>query len=297
MSKKIFWIASYPKSGNTLLRSIISSLFFSDNGVFDFNIIKKIDQFEVTERLNFIKNLNEEDYCNLNKIDIISKYWQIIQHHESKKIKKDFGFLKTHSALISINSNVFTSETLTKGYIYVIRDPRDVVISWSKHSGLELNESIDFITNDNSCNAWVSKKKLKKENKILCYISSWKQNVISWTKNNIMVPKLLIKFEDLVYNKENVILDIIYFFKKNYNIEIRNVDNKIKNILHSTNFQTMKKLEEKFGFKEAVNGPFFRDGSKNQWQNILNDNQIEKLENCFKETMKECGYKFKKELK
>ena len=41
----IIWIASYPKSGNTWLRSIISALVYSDDGIFDFNLLKKIQQF------------------------------------------------------------------------------------------------------------------------------------------------------------------------------------------------------------------------------------------------------------
>ena len=45
MFKHIFWIASYPKSGNTLLRSIIASLFFSENGLFDFHIRTFHDQW------------------------------------------------------------------------------------------------------------------------------------------------------------------------------------------------------------------------------------------------------------
>ena len=32
MSKHIFWISSYPKSGNTLVRAMISALFFSKDG-------------------------------------------------------------------------------------------------------------------------------------------------------------------------------------------------------------------------------------------------------------------------
>ena len=40
MNKHIFWIASYPKSGNTLLRSILSALFSSD-GNFNFELLKK----------------------------------------------------------------------------------------------------------------------------------------------------------------------------------------------------------------------------------------------------------------
>ena len=41
----IIWLASYPKSGNTWVRSIISSLLYSDDGDFNFELIKKIKQF------------------------------------------------------------------------------------------------------------------------------------------------------------------------------------------------------------------------------------------------------------
>ena len=55
MNKHIFWIASYPKSGNTLLRAIVSSLFFSEDGCFDFKLLKKIPVIEDTSNLEFIK--------------------------------------------------------------------------------------------------------------------------------------------------------------------------------------------------------------------------------------------------
>ena len=41
----IFWIASYPKSGNTWLRALISTYYYSENGVFEDKLLKKIDQF------------------------------------------------------------------------------------------------------------------------------------------------------------------------------------------------------------------------------------------------------------
>ena len=41
----IFWIASYPKSGNTWLRALISSYYYSKDGVFQEKIIKNIGQF------------------------------------------------------------------------------------------------------------------------------------------------------------------------------------------------------------------------------------------------------------
>ena len=46
MDKNIVWIASYPKSGNTWIRSVLSSLFYTDGGNFNFNILKKINTFD-----------------------------------------------------------------------------------------------------------------------------------------------------------------------------------------------------------------------------------------------------------
>lgn len=41
----IMWLASYPKSGNTFIRSLLSSYFFSEDGIFNFNLLKNIKQF------------------------------------------------------------------------------------------------------------------------------------------------------------------------------------------------------------------------------------------------------------
>ena len=76
MSKHIFWINSYPKSGNTLVRAILSSLFFTKDGNFNFEIIKNISQFEMSERLNFIKDISKKDFMSLGDITVLSKYFQ-----------------------------------------------------------------------------------------------------------------------------------------------------------------------------------------------------------------------------
>ena len=41
----IIWLASYPKSGNTLIRALLASYFFTQNGLFNFNLIRNISQF------------------------------------------------------------------------------------------------------------------------------------------------------------------------------------------------------------------------------------------------------------
>ena len=50
----ILWLASYPKSGNTLLRSLLSAYFYSKDGLFNFELLKNIPYFPSH---NFFKNL------------------------------------------------------------------------------------------------------------------------------------------------------------------------------------------------------------------------------------------------
>ena len=74
MNKKIYWISSYPKSGNTWMRAIVSSFIFNPEGNFNFNLLKFIEQFEKEKWFNFLNsNLNENK--NLSDIKFISKYW------------------------------------------------------------------------------------------------------------------------------------------------------------------------------------------------------------------------------
>ena len=56
----IIWLASYPKSGNTWVRSILGSLLFTDDGIFDFKYLNKLKQYPGHVYLEgFIKDPND----------------------------------------------------------------------------------------------------------------------------------------------------------------------------------------------------------------------------------------------
>ena len=291
MSKHIFWISSYPKSGNTLVRAIISALFFSKDGKFQLDQIKHTGQFERRDRLNLIKKINEKEFYNLDQLKILSKYWITLQNRENMKIEKGFGFIKSHSSYVSMFNNWFTTLNNTAGYIYIIRDPRDVAISWAKHANLSYDDSISFMLNFNSCIEWAqTNSELPDKIKPKTFLSSWDEHVLSWTNNNLEVPKLVLKYEDLVYEKEDVIKIIFKFFEKNFKIKFNSDDKKIANIVESTSFEELRSQESKFGFAEASSGVFFRRGEKNQWKNELNVQQIARLENKFRDFINKFSY-------
>ncbi len=276
-NKKILWIASYPKSGNTWIRAIIASLFFSDDGVFQFKLFKKIPNFERKENYQFVESLNKNDYINLSNLKIITKY----RLEAQKRVNINYGnvaFFKTHSSNISINNLPYTNEETTLGLIYIVRDPRDIVVSYSHHKSLNIDNAINLILNESVI--------YNKNNPQI--LSSWNHHYNSWL--SLKVPKLVIKYEDLLNDTEHSLRIITEYFSLNYKLEIINLEKKVKNILESTNFKKFQEYEKLFGFNEAKKGNFFREGKSMQWKKELNKEQINKIEKAFRKNMITFGY-------
>ena len=69
--KKIIWISSYPKSGNTWMRYLLSNYFYNFSKKFDQRIINNIKKFHTD---NLFKT-NENSFAVKNNPYEISKYW------------------------------------------------------------------------------------------------------------------------------------------------------------------------------------------------------------------------------
>tara|TARA_A100001234_G_scaffold63806_1_gene55404 strand:- start:138 stop:971 length:834 start_codon:yes stop_codon:yes gene_type:complete len=275
----IFWLASYPKSGNTLLRSILATYFFSEDGIFNFNHLYKIGQFPSLihfENLGIDTSDSDQIYSNIIKA-------QELINNSSNQLK----FFKTHSALAKINNNNFTDFKNTLGAIYIIRDPRNVVTSFAHHYQIDSDEATKCLLNEKFWN-------YKNEKVPKTFLSSWKQNYNSWKQLNDKT--LFIKYEDLIKNKKTVLIRVFKFFESlGAKLELDMV--KLNKVIKSTEFEKMKDMETKETFRESIvdkktgkKRPFFNLGPKNDWKKILSDENREKIEKAFKEEMIELGY-------
>ena len=184
--------------------------------------------------------------------------------------------------------NYFTDIKRTLGFVYIIRDPRDIAISYAHHSASSLDGTILHMKNNTASIDYdqnTSNNKIKPQT----FLSRWDVHVKSW--GLFRVPNLVLRYEDLIKKKKKIIYKIIVFFEKNYNFKFHNVDHKIENIILSTDFETLKKNEEKYGFDEAIkNQSFFNAGKSQQWKTQLNPAQKNLIENEFKEEMVKFKY-------
>ena len=282
----IIWIASYPKSGNTWLRSIISALVYSDDGIFDFNLLKKIQQFP--EKIYF-KDLIK-DFGNF---DEIKSNWIFAQ--DKINLDNKIKFFKTHQGKYTVNGDNFTNNVNTKAVIYVVRDPRNVVNSISNHFSLSIENSLKFMLSPKLIGNIKNFDESFIENKpgMLTLLGKWNDHYRSWTRNKTNL--LLIKYEDLIQNPNNEMDKIIYFLKKY--LEFDTSIEKNKNIIKTTSFDYLKKMEKKGLFNEApINKKtktqidFFNKGPKNQWEDRFETEIAKSIETNFAKEMKELNY-------
>ena len=279
----ILWLASYPKSGNTLVRSILSAYFFSNNGKFDFNLLKNIKQFP---DLNLFKNLG----INILEQTEIIKNYIYAQEEINKRDKNALRFLKSHQVLNGINGYQFTNYKNSLGVIYIVRDPRKVVLSDANHNQISIEESFKTMCNNN-----LLKGKGNFTGKVETYAGSWSSNYNSWKEFKKLNKYLLIKYEDIVKKPEEAFRIIFNFINKISKTQTEIDENKLKNVLKTTNFEYLQNLEKSQGFPEAVrdnqgkNVQFFKYGETNSGVEIP-ELIKKKIEQSFSSEMKELGY-------
>jgi len=288
MKQSIIWVASYPKSGNTMIRAFLSAYFFTNKGILeDFSPLKNISSFNNFNNFNHIENFPELDFFKKNPEDI-SKYWEKNQHAINIKYDSEVVFFKTHNALIKHNSNYFTDNKLTKCFIYVVRDPRSIVLSSKEHYGFrDYEEAVDVLLSDKWISYVTEQPKLLPE-----FILSWKANFLSWqnfyAKNN--KKGIILRYEDLVNNPNDTFLILINFLQKHLKFSIN--QKKLINSINSIHFNNLKELENKNGFyeKSKKSEKFFRKGETKEWENFLSTKLIDKINHNFKKEMEYLNY-------
>ena len=291
----IIWLASYPKSGNTWVRTIINQIIFDDvkskNEVFD--NLSRIKRYPSKADIIGLPQISKTGSPTKEEqkqvIDFTVKNWENSQNNINKNNK--INILKTHNMLCNINLDgqdyPFANIKNSLGVIHIVRDPRNIVTSAKNHFSIETEEeSVEMLSDKYNWTGFTN-------NEIPQLLSSWGNHYNSWKK----FPKnyLLIKYEDLVSDIKKEILRIKEYLSNHFECKIS--ETKVIEIEKNTSFENFKELESNGKFNEnsinEVTGDrktFFNLGPKNNWKIILKKENSNKIEKIFFNEMKELGY-------
>ena len=280
----ILWLASYPKSGNTWVRTFLSTLIYSENNHVSFENLNKIRTFPKIRDFHGLCN-------NVQNRDELIKKWVTAQ--EVINLNPEVKIFKTHNVMCNIKGYNFSDLKNSLGVIHVVRDPRNVLSSIMNHFSIsDQNDAKRFIFNDYN---WIglTDSNRKKNFEIPIYIGSWGLHFNSWKT----FPKnyLLIKYENLLKDPQKEFDKLCGFVKKF--IRIDKDKNMIQKIIEQTSFSNMQKKEDKnlftenvFDLKSKDKIKFFNLGPKNNWKKIIDKKISNEIENNFKNEMSELGY-------
>ena len=270
----ILWLASYPKSGNTFVRALISSYLNNE----DDNVFSKMKGIRSFPKKSSFNGIVDDDLIKKDNMQLF-KYFLSAQ----KKINENnkLNFVKTHNFFGSTNGYEFTDKKNTAGAIHIVRDPRAVAVSYAYHSDISFEKSINLLLMENRIginDGGYQEARM-----------SWKVHFNSWL--NCSFPKLLIKYEDLNKDTHNTFKKILIFINQFLGNKFEINEDKIKKTIDICAFSNLSKLESEIGFKEKQkNVRFFRKGENKEWKKVLPPELIRKIENHSLEELKKLNY-------
>ena len=274
----IYWLASYPKSGNTWVRAFIANLLNEEPDAIDINAmhtgaIASARQW-VESALDF--DIDELSYDEIDRLRPNAYRWlsQQLDCPGYHKIHDAYTYLTNGEPLIPIDA--------TKGALCIIRNPLDVSISLAHHSSLTIDEVIESIGSNN--HAFCNNPKYF-HNQLRQWILGWSDHVSSWV-DAPNIKTQIVRYEDMKKAPLDTFTQIAAF------LELPNDMNSITTALEHCKIENFQAQETLMPFREkkARTGKFFRKGIVGDWKETLTDAQIKTIIDDHRTVMQRFGY-------
>ena len=276
--KNIVWLASYPKSGNTWFRIFLSNLF-SDS-------LPPVNINELTETTISSNRSIIDSYLGMHSSELTAEEIDKLRPQVFKRFsdeKEGNAYVKTHEAwTLNSGGNPIFPKEITKGVLYIIRNPLDIAISYSYHNNESIDETISILKNDKSI---LCERKDRLNIQTQQILTSWSNHVSSWTDDS-KLPVHVIRYEDMLDHPLNSFKSAVDFLNLNYE------ESEIINAINNSSFDALKVMETSDGFKERGihSEAFFRKGESNEWESELLKTQIDEIVKRHNKIMTRYGY-------
>lgn len=278
LKENAIWVSSYPKSGNTWMMLSLQAAQL-DGCLDDLNSTEEKGQMAAHIRLF-------EEALDINPSDLTAQEqirWrpEALQHFCAQLSHPTF--LKIHDNARLLDGRWLLPMDKTRAIIHLVRDPRDIALSWADHSGINLDQSIDFLCRNDAC---LTADLRSGATQVPQFIGNWTDHCQSWLDAAKASPILMLRYEDRLLDPESSLRNTLSF------IGLDKTDDIIHRTLAATSFDALRKLENKAGFRDKPPGVknFFRRGKSGTWKENLSDQQIARIENAHGDMMRTLGY-------
>lgn len=239
-SERDLYLVSYPRSGNTWVRAILAELLYGKSGV------------SIQDLQFYVPDIH-------------------VRTRRSNIIAADFHVVKSHSPHITRQTKTY------RQVIYVLRDPRDVVVSHYRYARALGNDGSGF---ENFLMDWVAGR---------IWPCSWQEHVNSWTAPrpyDSTLKLLVVRYEDLVAAPHTQICRLADFL----NLVV--LPGTIEDVIAKTSVEKMRMREQR-GMPEHERADEFRfigSATPNLWTRELSPDQAALIADSARNAMQRHGY-------
>ena len=273
----IYWLSSYPTSGNTWFRTFLQNVQHGGDAPVDINELHTGSIASARGWLDQVLGFDTADMrpAEIEAVRPMVYDWSLeTEGLEYHKIHDAYTFLPSGEPLVSARA--------TKGAVYFIRNPLDIVSSLANHLQCSRDDAIDRMGNPDFAFAR-SARGLNSQTRQL--LLTWSGHVESW----VDAPSLNIE----VLRYEDMLADgMATFTRAAHFLELTDDAARIEMALKFSQFDRLKAQESDKGFKEkpAHTASFFRQGKSGGWRGELTDAQVARIIADHGPVMRRFGY-------
>jgi hypothetical protein len=280
-----WYLASYPKSGNTWCRVFITELMrlAGDNPGEELNLNQDIETGAIASSRLWL-----DDQLGINSCDLSFSELDPLRGRAGTSawlFAEGERFHKVHDAFKSPDSRgrPVVSTTGCSGVVYILRHPEDVAVSLSHFFSWPLDRCVDYLLDPSA--ALVPGERFG-GHQVRQHMGRWDQHVRSWA-DQTQIPILIMRYEDILSKGSEIFTELATFLGLPTDSKL------IHQALENTSIDRLKKLEDNVdGFAEKPAGceRFFRSGRTGEGAEQLSIEQRKRLAKGLSEVMKRFEY-------
>ena len=270
------WLASYPKSGNTWVRLMLSSLLHGGKEP-DINAMDLSASILSHAHLQSCYGVESGDLMPTEIDAVRPQLYRALAESSNEKLLLS----KVHDCCgINAAGERYFSPEISRGAVCIVRDPRDVAVSWSHFFGTSVDKAIEVMADENTTLAGTGKRL---HTQLSQHLSSWSKHVLSWLDDAAM-PVLLLRYEDMLVDPIGALVKIADFLGLPSDCAAAAAE--------ATSFEKLRSQEDQHGFKERTNvcDKFFRKGTSGEGKRVLTEEQRARIESDHGRVMARLGY-------
>ena len=272
MSGRTVWLASYPKSGSTWFRAVYAAWRTGD----PFTLATDGPIAALRASLDESLGLSSTDLTD-DEVALLRP----LADDEIDRAQRGLHLRKLHDALLDQAGRQVVSSRATHCAVYLVRDPRDVAVSFAHHSDITYEQSVRFLCSPTAALNQGSDPRPQ----LPQHLGAWSHHVSSWI-DDAPFPVTVVRYED-------ALLDPVTAFGaalRRSGFTITGAD--LAASVAAAGFDTLRKREEHSGFAErwSRTSPFFRSGTAGGWRAELSGDQVDTLTLHHGQMMERLGY-------